>query len=670
MSGLQDLQEQILSRQIGRRDVLRRALALGLSAPVIAGLLAACGDDDDDDDTDTDGEGEATEAESGGAATEAEEEPTEAEGGEEEEPTEAEGGEEEPTEAEDGGEGEATEEEDGGEGSESGGMGRGLGDLVRILYWQAPTILNPHFAQGDKDSSASSLILEPLIHFDAAGEIQLALAAEIPSVENGGLAEDGMSVTWKLRDDVVWSDGTPFTAEDVRFTWEYVTNPDSSATTFATYDVITDVEVVDDHTVTLHFDAPNPAWFVPFATGYGGQPLPAHILGDAIGAAARDHAFNLAPIGTGPYKLVEFKPGDVATYEINESYRFTDKPWFSNVELKGGGDATSAARAAMQTGDVDYAWNLQVEADILTQMEETAETGKLNIVLGNSVERILMNMSDPNTEVDGERSKLGTEHPFLTDLNVRHALAMACDRDTIAGQLYGAAGSPTANTLVSPERFVSTNTSYVFDTEAAAAMLEEAGWTWDGSGVRSKDGVEMRMLYQTSTNPVRQKTQEIIKQALENMGLVVEIKAIDAGVYFSSDAGNPDTWAHFYADWEMFTNSPSTPYPISYMANYKSDEPEIDIAQKANDWSGPNAYRWINEEYNELYRQAETELDEEAQPELFIRMNDLIVKDDPCEIPLVHRALVSAINNRLKGVATTPWSPETYNVQDWYFEEE
>lgn len=665
MSDFQDLRDQVLNRTIGRRDVLRRSLALGLSAPVIASLLAACGDDDDDDDSDADA-GEPTEAESGGG----DEEPTPTEAAEEEEEaTEAEDEdtEAEPTEEPEEEEEEPTEEESGG--TESGGMGRGGGDLVRILYWQAPTILNPHFAQGDKDSSAASLVLEPLIHFDAAGEPVLALAAELPSLENGGVAQDGMSVTWKLRDDVVWSDGTPFTAEDVRFTWEYVTHPESSTTTIATYQVIEDVEIVDDHTVTFHFANPNPAWMVPFATGYGGQILPKHILEGAIGAPARDHEFNMAPIGTGPYKVTEFKPGDVVTYEINENYRFSDKPWFQRVELKGGGDATSAARGAMQTGDVDYAWNLQVEADILNQMEDTAETGTLLVVPGVSVERILVNLSDPNTEVDGERSKLGTDHPYLSDVAVRQALAKACDRDTIATQLYGPTGQPTANTLVAPDRFVSPNTSYVFDLEAAAAELEAAGWTWDGSGVRSKDGVEMNMLYQTSTNPVRQKTQEIIKQALEEIGLSVEIKAIDAGVYFSSDAGNPDTWAHFYADWEMFTNGPATPYPISYMANYKSDEPETDIAQRANDWSGPNAYRWINEEYNELYRQATVELDESVQPELFIRMNDLICMVDVVEIPLVHRSLVSAISNRLQGVAASPWTPETWNVEDWYFEE-
>lgn len=650
------LRQEILEARLGRREVLRRATVLGLSAPVIAGLLAACGSDEDEDPTATSGAAEPT-GTTGGAqpdatATEAGAEPTEAG----EEPTEAG---EEPTEAAE----EPTATTGGGS-----GMTRGQFDLVRILYWQAPTILTTHYAQGDKDSSASSLVLEPLIYFDNDGNVVPLLVTEVPSFENGLLAEDGLSVTYNLLPDVVWSDGEPFTANDVRFTWEFVVNPDSSCTSVATYQVIEDVEVVDDLTVTIHFTAPNPAWYGPFSTGYAGQVLPQHILQDFVGAAGREAPFNLNPIGTGPYKVVEFKPGDVCTYEVNENYREADKPYFSQVEFKGGGDATSAAQAAMRTGEVDYSWNLQVQADVLAELEETAETGELLIVLGTSLERILINFADPRTEVDGAFSEPSTQHPWQSDLAVRQAYTYICDRETIATELYGVTGTSSSNVLNGPTRFVSPNTSFEFNPETAAAMLDEAGWVVE-DGQRTKDGVKMEILYQTSTNPVRQKTQEIIKQAMEGIGIPVEIKAIDAAVYFSSDAGNPDTSAHFYADWEMFTNSTTVPYPIAYMANYKSVDPAIDVAQKANTWSGGNYYRWINDEYNALYTQAEVELDEATQSELFIAMNDLVV-EQVVEIPLVHRAQVSAKAITLQGVIRSQWCPETYDVQNWYLEEE
>ena len=150
------------------------------------------------------------------------------------------------------------------------------------------------------------------------------------------------------------------------------------------------------------------------------------------------------------------------------------------------------------------------------------------------------------------------------------------------------AGQATSNLLVAPENFASPNTSFTFDIEAAGAALDAAGWT---GSPRAKDGVEMKVIYQTTINPLRQKTQEIVKAGWEDMGIPTELKSIDAGVYFSSDAGNPDTASHFYADFEMYTNGPSSPYPIAYMSSWKSNDPAVDLAQKSNQWAGTNTTR-------------------------------------------------------------------------------
>jgi peptide/nickel transport system substrate-binding protein len=657
-STLDRLREEMLNGRLGRRAVLKRAVALGLSAPVIATLLAACGDDDDDGDDDT---GDATStAPAAGTTPASTGQATATTGGAV--PTATTGSAPDAT-ATTGAQPTAPSQ------SSTPGHGRGVADLLRILYWQAPTNLNPHFSQGTKDSAAASLVLEPLIEIDGENNLHPILAAEVPSLENGGLAEDGMSVTYKLRQDVVWSDGTPFTAEDVQFTWEYVTNTDTSATTIASYQPITAVEIVDDFTVRLVFDAPQPGWYSSFSTGFGGQILPKHLLGDMIGAAARDAEYNLKPVGTGPYKVADFKPGDVVLYEINESYREADKPYFKQVELKGGGDATSAARAAMQSGETDWAWNLQVDAQVLLDIAE-GDAGTLLVTDGPSGEMLHLNFADPNTEVNGARAELGSPHPFFTDKNVRQALALACDKETIATQIYGPTGVPASNVLLVPPKFSSTNTSSTYDLDAANALLEEAGWVLDGN-VRKKDGVELSVLYQTSINPVRQKTQEVVKASLEQIGFTVELKSIDAGVYFSSDAGNPDTASHFYADLEMFTNGPSSPYPTNFMLGWRSTDPAVDIAQQANEWSGPNYNRWVNEEYNELFAQTLVELDEEKQAELFFGMNDLVV-NEVATIMLVHRKAVAAHSTKLKGFDSFGnglWTPDIRNIADWYFEE-
>ncbi len=104
--------------------------------------------------------------------------------------------------------------------------GRGKGSTLRMLYWQAPTILNTHLSQGTKDYDAGRLILEPLAAIGPDGSLVPELAAEIPTLDNGGVSKDNTSITWKLRPDVKWSDGTDFTADDVVFTWQYVSNPD------------------------------------------------------------------------------------------------------------------------------------------------------------------------------------------------------------------------------------------------------------------------------------------------------------------------------------------------------------------------------------------------------------------------------------------------------------
>lgn len=534
------------------------------------------------------------------------------------------------------------------------------GDTLRLLYWQAPTILNPHLARGTKDFEASRIVYEPLASYDKNGKLILFLAAEIPTQENGGIAKDGKSVTWKLKQGVKWSDGQPFTAADVVFTYQFLSNSAVGATTLADYEAVSSVEAIDDHTVKINFQKPNPAWSLPFV-GLNGMIIPRHIFEKFNGSNAREAPGNLAPAGTGAYKVVEFRPGDTIIYEANTSFREANKPFFKRVELKGGGDATSAARAVLQTGDVDYAWNLQVEAPVLKQLE-AAGKGRLDISFGSFLERIVINYTDPNKQTkDGERSSLEFPHPFFQDIKVRQAFNYAIDRDTINQQLYGSSGRPTANILVAPDIYNSPNTQYEFNIKKATDLLDAAGWKdTNGNGIRDKNGVEMKVLFQTSVNPVRQKTQEIIKQALTSIGVGVELKSIDGSIYFSGDPSNPDTIGRFQADLQMFSTGNSNPEPGAYMKGFTCD----DIPQKKNNWSKSNYSRYCNPEYDKLWQQSNTELNPEKRQQLFIQMNDLLFKDTAV-IPLISRADVNGVSNRLVGVNSTPWDTDTWNIKDW-----
>ncbi|NEP16786.1 MAG: peptide ABC transporter substrate-binding protein [Leptolyngbya sp. SIO4C1] len=529
---------------------------------------------------------------------------------------------------------------------------------LRLLYWQAPTILNPHLSNGFKDAEASRITLEPLASFNAAGELIPFLAAEIPSVDNGGVAADGRSVTWKLKPDVVWSDGTPLTAQDVVFTYEFISNPEVGAVTAGTYEMIETVEALDEHTVKVTFKAPNPAWSIVF-TGTEGMILPAHAFADV--PLARDAEANLQPIGTGPYRVVEFSPGDVVVYEPNPNYREADTLAFDRVELKGGGDSASAARAVLQTGDADFAYNVQVEAPVLAQLESGGQ-GQVVASFGALVERILINFTDPDqATASGERSSVEFPHPFLTDPQVRQAFDLAIDRDAIAQQLYGPAGQGTANFLVAPEAFRSANVDYEYSLDKAAALLDEAGWRdTDGDGIRDQAGTDLSVLFITSVNPLRQKTQEIVKQSLQQLGVAVELKSLDPSIYFSGDPSSTDTVERFYADLQMFTTGNTNPDPGSYMKTYTCDE----IPQEENNWAKQNYSRYCNPAYDQLWQRSTTELDPAARQALFIEMNDLLV-EEAAVLPIVHRADVDAVSNQLVGVELTPWDLHTWNIAEW-----
>jgi peptide/nickel transport system substrate-binding protein len=548
------------------------------------------------------------------------------------------------------------------------------GEVLRVYLWQAPTTLNPHLSAGTKDLTAARLTYEPLATFDASGTMVPVLAAEVPTLDNGGIAADGRSVTWRLKDGVTWSDGEPFTADDVLFTYEYVTNPDVGSTSAASYAAVERVEVVDDLTVTIHFRDVNPAWAVPFV-GVLGLILSRHVFEEYNGANAAEAPANLVPVGTGPFRVVEYKTegmlviGEDAVstirviFEANPYYREPGKPSFRGVEIQGGGGDAELAAQLVHDGLIDYAWNVQVDDSLLAEIED-ADDVALSTSLDAFTERIMINFTDPNREAaSGERSSLEFPHPFFTDLRVRQAFAHAVDREAI-GELYGISGEPTTNLLVAPPDLRSPNTAglYPFDLERAAALLDEAGWVdTDGDGIRDRDGTPMRVVFLTSINPVRQGAQQIVHDALVSIGVDVELKSVDSSIFLGPPGESTNTRRQFYADLEEFAFSNKTPDPIVYLAGWTCDQ----IAQQENNWSKPNWARYCNPEFDSLYEQALTEMDPDVRRELLIAMNDLLVRDVAL-IPLVHLVLVAAVDSDISGVAITPWDADVWNIADWH----
>jgi peptide/nickel transport system substrate-binding protein len=534
----------------------------------------------------------------------------------------------------------------------------GGGGTLKTLWWEGPTLLNPHFAVGTKDQDGSRIFYEPLAGWDADGNLVPALAAEIPDIENGGLSRDGKSVTWKLKRGVKWHDGHPFTADDCVFNWEYASDPATAATTIGDYKDVK-VEKVDDYTIKVLFAKPTPFWADAFVGAGHGQIIPKHLFEKYKGGNSREAPSNLKPVGTGPYTFVDFKPGDLVRGKRNPNYHMPNRPYFDAIEMKGGGEAVSAARAVLQTGEYDYAWNLQVEDEILKRLEASGR-GHILIVPTGNIEHIQLNNTDPWKTVDGQRSSIETKHPFLTDPAVRQALNLLVDRLSVQKYIYGRTGVATANFINNPKKFRSPNTHYEFNIKKAIAILEKGGWKPGADGIREKNGVKLKIVYQTSVNAPRQKNQEIVKQACQKAGIAVELKAVLASVFFSSDVGNPDTYRKFYTDIQMYTTTMTSPDPKDFMRQFLSSE----VAQRENKWQGRNVTRWRNAAYDALYAASENELDPVKRAAMFIKMNDMVVKDVVI-IPEIYRPRVSGIAKGLNA-PMSGWDSDFWELQDWY----
>jgi len=534
---------------------------------------------------------------------------------------------------------------------------RGGGGTLRLLEWQAATLLNPHFATGLKDGFGSRIFYEPLAQWDADGNLEPVLAAEVPSRANGGLAADGRSVVWKLKRGVTWHDGEPFTADDVLFNWRYAIDPAAATVNLSSYRNLT-MEKVDSHTVRVVFDAPSPFWPGQYSQVF---LIPRHLFAAFGGARSREAPNNNRPVGTGPYSFVEFRPGDSLRAVLNPRYHLPGRPHFDTLEIKGGGDASSAARAVLQTGEYDYAGSLLVEDDVLKRMEAGGK-GRVELLEGSTTSAIYLNFADPHADVGGERSHPRTRHPLFSDARVRGAMAHLIDRKSIETYLYGRQGRATFNYINHPDRYRSGAAGIGFDVAKANALLDAAGWKRGTDGIREKNGTKMTLLFQAAISSFGQKLQAIVKQSAQQAGIAVELKGVTPSVFFSSDEGNPDTYGKFYADMQTYSWTNASQDPEGLMQSFVSWE----VCSKANKWLGQNLVRWQNADFDALFRASESELDPVKRAALFIRMNDLVVGDGYVQ-PMIDRLTVRAMARGLVA-PLSGWQNDMATLAHWYRE--
>jgi peptide/nickel transport system substrate-binding protein len=544
------------------------------------------------------------------------------------------------------------------------GQTRGAGGDLRILVPQAASSLSIHNATGGKDIAASSIITEPLLAYAADTSLVPVLVTDVPTLDNGLLAADLSTVTFNLLPDVVWSDGTPFTADDVVFTWQWNVDEANGSIDAVSWQLISNVEAIDELTVKVTYVEPTLGWFQPFGSNIGGI-YPKHFW-DGKEPLAANIEFGRVPIGTGAFVLDQFLPNDQIVYAANPNYREANKPFFNRVIVAGGLDAASAVRAVTVTNDWELAFTLQIDQATLAGV--LGDKGQVYGVPGTGVEKIQFNFSDPDTEVDGERSNMTVPHPFLADPAVREAIALLIDRETLSSRLYnGAPGEPVAvNILAGMDIYASPNTTWEYSPEKATQLLDGAGWVLNGD-TREKDGVKLSLKYVTTDAIVRTKVQAVVKDSLVEAGFDVELQQIPGTVFFDGDPTNTQNFTHFQSDMQEYTDGATSAFPINYMKYWYAGPNGENIAQAANRYTGTNKTRYSNPDYDAMFEELLTVVDQDEAIEIFIALNDHVVTNF-VEIPLVQLAAdrFAASNTiNVDNIAVTAFGDVFWNIANW-----
>ncbi len=557
----------------------------------------------------------------------------------------------------------------------------GEGGHILLLSWQAPSLLNPYLTGSAKDLLAASLVLEPLAEFAPDGELVPVLATEIPSL-GSGISTDLTQITWTLRDDIVWSDGTPLSNADVEFSFAYCTAPDSGCA--ADFGFVESVEAVGDHQVTITFSEPRP-WPFDVFVGYSQPIISEAQFADCLAAleqaeAAQPddtadeqdqdpcHEASLAPMGTGPFAVSEFVPDDFVRYELNPRYRgvLEGKPFFGSATLSSGGDAEEAARSVLVIGEADYAWNVQVAPEVLADMEAFGN-GRVLVSFGAHVETILLNQTDPAGDPPSDYADGANPHPFFVDNpRLARALSLAIDRQALVDAGYGPTGRPTCGVWpLAGQAPADDDWCLTPDPAGANRILDDLGYLdSDGDGVRElPDGTALAWEFVTSTNAVRQAGQDQIAEDWAAIGVEATMRHVDPDRLFAGPDGNPESMWRFATDILMFTHDPVSPDPLGFFGGWRSAL----IPSSANDWTGANIVRLADAAFDDRWeRLASLPLDDPQRAELIAELNGIVSARSGAAIPLVHRGLSSAVHHSIDGVGElNPWDSELWNIEDW-----
>lgn len=512
----------------------------------------------------------------------------------------------------------------------------GEAKIATFIWTQEFDTLNPLYTTMWFSSITQQLWDAWAWNFDENNEPIPVLVTEIPNAENGGISEDGRTITFNLRDDIVWSDGTPITAEDFVFTYEMTIDPANIVSSTYPYDNIESIEAPDPQTVVVTFAEPFAPWLSTLWHGI----LPAHVLRPIFEAdGTLDEAeWNVAPtVGAGPYVFAEWESGSFARFVRNENY-YNDPPLISEIFFRFVPDDASQT-AALQTGDGDLGTFIAY-SDV-----PTLEEAGVNI------------LTQPSGYAEGWYFYLGEGgHPALQDVNVRQAIAYAIDRQTINEDLLLGLTQP-ATTLWYQTPYESADIEpWPYDPEQANALLDEAGWVdSNGDGTRDKDGVELLLTHGTTTREIRQDLQAVAQQQLAEVGIGLELQSFESSTFFAplSEAGPAAA-----GELDIFEYSGSTSIPDPDTAEWLCSEIPSDDYPDGSNWM-----RFCDETLDGLFLQQATQTNVEERQQTFQEISQFI-HDNVIWLGMWEDPDVWAVSNRLQNVRFSGVTP-FFSIAEW-----
>ncbi len=504
---------------------------------------------------------------------------------------------------------------------------------VIVGLGQEPTVFNPLMVHIEVDDGVHFSVFDALFRIDPQGVIQPNLAVEVPDQKNGGISEDGLKWRIRLRDDVRWHDGTPFGAEDVKFTLELIMNPNFRSWRTAGHALVRDITVISPTEISWRMEEP----FAPYLSFLTETFIvPKHILEKE--ANPNSAAFNQAPVGTGPFKWGQRVAGDHLELVANPDY-FGEGPHIERLVFKYIPDLT-VLYTQFKSGDVDLVGQPYITPDHYGEAK-TLPNRVVTLVPRTSFESFYLNL----------------ERPQFKELAVREALYAAIDKESIIQGLYYGVPTPTETFMPRQSFFFNANLPlHQFDLNRAGKILDQAHWAKGADGIRVKNGVRLSFTNSTTSgDPLREQVQQFLQQSFAQLGVEMKISNLPAAVM----------WGEFWMQSQFDSVIVGSSYLIGADPDVTNRLHSRSIAVKGG--RGSNNAQYNNPEVDALLDKGARTFDPEARRAIYSRIQELVRRDLPF-LPLYQNNAVEGLKKGINGfVPNGNTRTESWNALAWYW---